>query len=276
MINRTTLFAYLRKAPFGGRLTQEQVDGVESILGAMNNRLFKDLRHVAYILATAFHETGGKMIPVREGFADSDAKARKIVARRKYGKPDPVTGHVYYGRGHVQLTWAENYATMGRLLSEDLVGHPDLALDPDISAEILVEGMTKGLSTKGDFTGKCVENYFNDTTNDPVGARAVVNGRDKAQLIATYHKAFLDALKAASTDTPQPADVEPEDAEPDGGTLFKDKTTLGGIGAMISTGGLGFLTAIDNPWAVVAVGIVAIAVILFLTGRLEIRRKAGA
>lgn len=33
-INRTTLFAYLRKAPFGSSLSTDQVKGVEAILEA--------------------------------------------------------------------------------------------------------------------------------------------------------------------------------------------------------------------------------------------------
>ena len=44
-------------------------------------------------------------------------------------------------------------------------------------------GMMLGLSDRGDFTGKALEHYFNDTTDDPVNARRVVNGEDKALLI---------------------------------------------------------------------------------------------
>lgn len=276
-LDHQTFFAYARRAPFGGRLTQAQVDGIKSIFDEIPRELGKDLRKVAYILATAFHETGGRMVPVREGFAKSDAAARKIVARRKYGAEDPGTGQVYYGRGHVQLTWKENYARMALHLREpDLVPDPDIALEPAISAQILVEGMSRGVTGKGDFTGKALEDFFNDHVDDPVGARAIVNGRDKAQLIASYHKNFLDALEAASLKTPQPLDVDPEASQPDGETLMKDKTTIGYVTTALSTGGLGFLTGIDNPWAVLAVAVVGIGVILYLTGRFKIRREAGA
>lgn len=194
-MNHVAFFGAIRSSLFHGKLTTAQVAGIESIL-KITSRI-TDRRHVAYMLATAYHETGEKMVPVREGFASTDAGARKIVAKYKYGAPDPVTGHVYYGRGHVQLTWAANYKTMGKLLGVDLYNNPDLALDPDLSARILMEGMLLGQSGKGDFTGKSLEDYFNACTDDPVGARRIINGTDKASKIASYHAAFLMALRAS-------------------------------------------------------------------------------
>lgn len=272
--NRETLFAYLRKAPFGGRLTQAQVDGVNAVLKAWDDSNAADVRCLAYILATAFHETGGTMQPVREGFAKTDAGARKVVANRKYGKPDPVTGYVYYGRGLVQLTWAANYKTMGSKLLVDLYRKPDMALQPDISADILVTGMLDGM-----FTGKRVSDYFTVGSADPVRARQVVNKMDKADLIAGHYTRFLAALEAASAPV-TPKDVVAKDAKPDGGNLAKDKTVLGFLSSVASAGGLGVFAGIDNPWAFGAVAfailIGAIGAWLFLSGRLEIRRKAGA
>lgn len=276
-MNKATFFQYIRRSPFGGRLTESQVEGINAILSTCDDFMLKDLRHIAYILATAFHETGGRMVPVREGFAKTDAAARKIVAKYEYGKPDPITGHVYYGRGHVQLTWARNYKTMGALVGEDLYNHPDLALDPDISAHILVEGMIRGQSLKGDFTGKSLDQYFNGAINDPVGARRIVNGTDKAQLIATYHKAFLDALEASQEDD-VPDDVVPEEAKPDRPNLLTDKTTLGAAGGFIGMGGLSFLDNINTGWAFAAFFfaiLAAVGVFLFCTGRLQIVKKGG-
>lgn len=271
--NRTTFFAYIRKAPFGGRISQSQIDGIESIIAAFDETGEKSKRFLAYILATAFHETGGRMQPVREGFAKTDAAARKIVAKRSYGVP-AENGKVYYGRGHVQLTWPKNYKTMGGILNEDLYNNPDLALDPEISASILVEGMLRGKSARGDFTGKALEDYFNDETNDPVGARRIVNGTDKAQLIAGYYKNFLDALTQAK-DSAVPEDVQPHEAEADKPSLMKDKTLMGGISAVAGSGAVGALTAIDSPWAFLAFFVLAVGAFLFLTGRLKIAYKAG-
>ncbi|WP_342641723.1 hypothetical protein [Rhodoligotrophos ferricapiens] len=75
-INRETFFAYVRRAPFGGRLTQQQVDGLNAILGAWqawpDN---KNPRHLAYILATVHHETGGMFARLRLSARLDDCRA---------------------------------------------------------------------------------------------------------------------------------------------------------------------------------------------------------
>lgn len=168
-----------------GNLVQGQVDGFNSILDRWEEKGLTDLRHLAYMLATSWHETAHTMQAIEEyGHGRGHT----------YGVPDPKTGKAYFGRGHVQLTWAENYKKMGALLGVDLYNKPELALDPVISVDILFEGMMKGLSGRGDFTGVALENYFNDQTNDPYNARRIVNGMDRAGLIAGHHYNFLEAL----------------------------------------------------------------------------------
>lgn len=276
-IDKKTFFAYCRRAPFGGRLTQQQVDGLTNILETAADNLGRvaTLPCLAYIFATAFHETGGRMEPVREGFAKTDVGARKVVASRKYGVVDPVTNHVYYGRGYVQITWAENYKRLGTLLNYDLYRTPDLALQPHIAAELLVRGMTTGA-----YTGKKLLDYFTDEHADPRGARRIINGTDKADLIASYYEQFLGALRAADMKTPLPEDVTDAAAKPDKPTLATDRTTIGAITSGIGSLGLGSLVSvIDNPYALAAFGVAALLVgvgaILFLTGRLKIRHEGG-
>ena len=290
--DRKTFFDFARKAPFGNRLSQQQVEGVERILDVWDaEHLGSDPRWLAYILATAFHETGGKMVPVREGFATTDAGARHAVRGRRYARPDAVTGEVYYGRGDVQLTWAKNYRAMGSLLNLPLYEQPDLALDPEVSAKILVEGMLRGKSGRGDFTGKSLEDYFNATKDDPEGARRVINDTDKASLIAGYHHNFLDSIEEAQkvADKPctslvtgppilkMPEPIVAKDVA-DSRPLHKDQTALGGL--IAGLGGVAGLAGtlfnnISNPWAFAAFVVVAIGVALVLTGRVQIRYKAG-
>lgn len=270
-----TFFAYARRAPFGGRLTQMQVEGCEAVIAAWTGT---DDRQLAYILATAFHETGGKMQPVREGFAKTDAGARRAVAGRRYARE--VGGHVYYGRGLVQLTWVSNYRRMGQALGLDLVNNPDLMLDNGHSVRALILGMTDGMFSAGQTLGR----YFNATTDDPVGARRIVNGTDKASLIAGYHTAFLDSIKAARAEAarpfPAPAAVA-EAAAPDGADLKTDKTAVGGV--LAGLGGLGGIAAfaqpilqgIASPWAFAAFALIAVGVFLVLTGRVQIKRVGG-
>ena len=145
------------------------------------------------MLATSYHETAGTLQPIEE---QGHGRGRPYGQKRMldgsiYDLPD----RIYFGRGDVQLTWYENYERMGRLLDLPLLEQPELALQPEISARIMIEGMTRALSGRGDFTGLALEDFFNDRRDDPLQARRVVNGMDRAALIAGYHAKFLSALR---------------------------------------------------------------------------------
>jgi putative chitinase len=170
----TKLFNALRS--LSGSLSQIQVDSCNAILEAGNKHAITDVHQIAYILATAWHES--RLKPIEE-----IGKG----AGHAYGKL--VNSHAYYGRGFVQVTWKYNYATFGKLLNIDLVNHPELALQPDYAAEIIVLGMKNGL-----FTGKRLSNYFTATSQDPINARRIVNGLDCSELIAGYYKHILSEL----------------------------------------------------------------------------------
>src|SRR5208282_5987635 len=100
-----------------------------------------------------------------------------------YGEPCGSWKQVYYGRGLVQLTWWANYARADARLhdlgaldpDQDLEMTPDLALDPNIAAAILIFGMTEGW-----FTDRKLSDYFTATTTDFIQARRIVNGLDRA------------------------------------------------------------------------------------------------
>ena len=197
----------------GGSLSQQQANGINTVLSAPEASGW-DRRWLAYALATAWHETGGRMQPVREGFAASDENAIRAVTRlfeqgrisRNYAARDPETGQSYYGRGLVQLTHRANYARAGRELGLPLDEQPDLALEPDVSAAILLRGMEHGW-----FTGKKLADYFGVAVSDPVGARRIVNGTDRADLIAGYHARIVAALaveqRVPSVPPPPPHDM---------------------------------------------------------------------
>lgn len=183
-INKGKFYSVVR-AVFGS-LKQSQVDGFEAVLNAWNVYGLTDLRWLAYMLATDYHETAATMQAIGE-YGKGKGRA--------YGKPHPKTGKIYYGRGLVQLTWYDNYLKMGKLLGVDLVNNPELALQMDIAVQIMFEGMTTGKSFKGDFTGKHLGNYFNKSTEDWEGARRIINGNDKKKLIAGYATSFYNALQ---------------------------------------------------------------------------------
>lgn len=181
MIDRDYFYAKVRQAVFGNNLTQKQVNGTNFILDQWEARYGdRDLRWLAYCLATAKWETGHTMQPIEEWGHG---------AGHPYGVRDPKTGQVYDGRGDVQLTWFDNYMKMGGLLGIDLVNHPEYALDPKIAADIMFIGMIDG-----DFTSKKLGDYFNETTDDPVNARRIINGLDHAGDIAAIYRGFLLGL----------------------------------------------------------------------------------
>ncbi|MEZ5832111.1 MAG: glycoside hydrolase family 19 protein [Dongiaceae bacterium] len=181
MINRTFFFDQARKTLFDGKLKQSQVDGLSAILDTWEDGYAKkDDRWLAYMLATAHHETDRTMQPIREYGRGKN---------RKYGIPDPDTGQVYYGRGFVQLTWRANYEAMSKLVKDDLVADADLALRPDYASIIMFEGMIRG-----SFTGRKLATYFNPEKEDWGNARRIINGTDKANTIASYGKGYYAAI----------------------------------------------------------------------------------
>lgn len=179
-MNLPVFFNKIRHSLFSGKLTEGQVQGIESILHQWDKSGYTDPRWLAYILATAFHETARTMQPIEEF-----GKGKGY----DYGVPDKDTGKIYYGRGHVQLTWIKNYVYWSHRLGVDLVNKPEDALLPSVSTYILIHGMVDGT-----FTGRKLGRYFTDTLEDSVNARRTVNGTDKAQLIASYYRKFLDAI----------------------------------------------------------------------------------
>lgn len=186
MIDRKKFFDYARAKLFAGILTQGQVDGMNAVLDEWERRDLTDLRWLAYMLATDKHETNATMQAVREAYWLSEDW------RRSHLRYWP-----YYGRGLVQLTWRENYEKMARFLDLPLVDQPDLALDLANAVTIMFEGMLRAETGVGDFTNRSLEEFFNATTDDPLGARRIINGTDKAPLIAGYHYDFLAALNGA-------------------------------------------------------------------------------
>lgn len=47
-------------------------------------------------------------------------------------------GYLYRGRGYIQLTGKNNYERIGEVIGEDLVGNPDLLLNPDIAKKATI------------------------------------------------------------------------------------------------------------------------------------------
>lgn len=181
-------FDILRKELFGGSLSESQVQALNFLVEACRVSVMS-YPETAYALATVYHETGvpvkGKgivrtMQPVKEAGSDAYLKGKRY--------------YPYIGYGYVQLTWKVNYEKVGKLIGVDLIAHPEKALEPEIAAKIMTGGMLNGWFTGVGFRRKRPVSKYNRTAY--IRARAIINGTDKAGLIADYAMVFERALRS--------------------------------------------------------------------------------
>jgi hypothetical protein len=176
-------------------LTQRQTDRLNAYL-TFAERLKLNKHWLAYIMATVYHETGVSINGVMQRFIpveETGKGAKRPYGKRiKYdGKAYTDTNNLYYGRGDVQLTWYEVYQKAERVLAiKGLWANPAMALEDATAMDIAVRGMIIGL-----FTGRKLSSYDNkDGTFNYKAARAIINGSDKADLIAGYAQKFYEAM----------------------------------------------------------------------------------
>lgn len=208
-------FDVVRAELYGGIINQSQVDGFNYLLAVWERHFEKNnprdgTNWLSYCLATVYHETAYTIQPI-----DEYGKGKG----KKYGEPAGPYKLIYYGRGFPQLTWWENYCKGRDNIKKrysiicDLEKEPQRMLEHEVSALVIYDGMVYGW-----FTGVSLQNYFNGTTEDPKNARKIVNGLDKADLIASYYWKFKKALvkvpdaavTAAKTDEAAAAAIEEE------------------------------------------------------------------
>ena len=184
-------------------------DGLEQFLTFMGNDAnLTDVRHVAYMMATVHHETGGTWLPIGE----------KNGANKWYGKPVTVScggknyTNRYYGRGYIQLTRTSDVANNGGLYHDigqklgmgcQLVAKPDLVTYPQIAYKIASQGMKDGWFRPRQTLFK----YINGNKRDYYNAREIINndkthpssviGLSIGMLIESYAKFFEASIRVA-------------------------------------------------------------------------------
>jgi len=100
---------------------------------------FRVLEENLHYSATALMRVWPSRFPnleVANQFAGNAEKiANKVYAGRMgNGDEESGDGWKYHGRGLIQLTGKDNYANCGSSLSVDLLGNPDMLLDPKYAA----------------------------------------------------------------------------------------------------------------------------------------------
>jgi len=174
------MFNWFKKKKVGFQIPERYDDGGYFQLIVDTAYKHKMLRNqLAYTLATAKHETNKTFLPVKEAYWLSEN-----------WRKENLRYYPWYGRGFVQLTWEVNYKKASNKLGVDLISNPKKAMDPEVSAEILIVGMLEGW-----FTGKKIGDYVSLSKSDFINARRVINGTDKAELIAKYAVYYDNMLK---------------------------------------------------------------------------------
>lgn len=183
-MNRGAFFSAIRSYMPLGRLTTAQVARINAVLDGLIARKL-ERNKAAYILGTAHHESDAWRTLTEY------ATGAAYEGRADLGNVYPGDGIKFKGRGLVQITGRKNYADWARRLKADLVNYPSLAGDLTYAVPILIDGMILGT-----FTGKKLADYFDATKSDWLRARKIINGTDKASLIAGHAMKYLEALNA--------------------------------------------------------------------------------
>lgn len=196
MILTKASFDILREELFRGSLTTSQVKAL-NFLVARCDQAGLTYPETAYALATVFHETDRTMLPIEERGSDKylskydTGKLAKDLGNTPEADGD---GQFYKGRGYVQITGKANYAKFAKILNLPLVLEPELALSTEVAAQIMIYGMLNGTFTGVGFRKRRPVVKYGKANY--VAARAIINGKDCAELIAGYAMIFEKALRS--------------------------------------------------------------------------------
>lgn len=206
-MNRSVFYDAVRTSLFAGKLSHSQVEGMDNLLDVWEAHFAKDTSvpnptdHLAYDLATAFHETGRTMQPITEygehAYFDKYEPGTRL--GEQLGNTVKGDGFRFRGEGHVQNTGRANAQKATKRLNElfnlgiDLVADPEKRRDPFVSAMSLFLGNKEGW-----WTGRKLGDYLKPGAPDFFDARRVVNSTDSAAKIAGYAAKFKVAVQAAA------------------------------------------------------------------------------
>ena len=161
----------------------------------------KDVRYVAYILATIKWETAHTFKPITEFGPSDDYFESNFGSNTDVGKNlgnvELGDGVRFKGRGYLILNGRKNYELMNEVLKlkdtdNDLLKNPEKALDPIIAYRIASYGMRNGFFTGGQWK---LSDFISDNKVDYESARQIVNGNDKAVAIADIARKFESILR---------------------------------------------------------------------------------
>ncbi len=162
---------------FKDQLTQTRLNNAKAILKyAVRIEGIYDIDQLSYILATAIHESCLLLVDDHQTNPKNNIKIPE--------KSEKITADQTKGHGYVQVTSVESYKNFNDVLAKrgiksDLVNHPSLVRDSKVATIVLVVGMKEGV-----FRKKKLNDFFNTTSRDFKGARAIITKPKEA--VADY------------------------------------------------------------------------------------------
>ena len=238
--DRKAFFDSVRGPLFQGSMTTGQVKGMERLLTVWEKHYSNlPMWELEYDLATSKHETGHTMQPIKERggrsyFNRYDIRFNPKKAK-ELGNVNPGDGFLFRGEGDVQNTGRRNARVSSERLNKkfnlnvDFEKIPDKLGEPILSAHCLFSGNNEGW-----WTGKKLSDYDNH-----IDRRRVVNGTDRAALIAGYADKFGKALEVSARQV-----TPTEKVVFDMGDSFKKIVSMLGSKGGIGAGLVGLLTSL--------------------------------
>lgn len=149
-----------------------------------DNRYNLTKPQLAYLLATVDYQTGGTFSadseePMPLGINDP----QDIVAQN-------LRASGFHGRGYAGLRGKDLYIGLSQVVGQDLVSNPGRLANPQVSYNVLIEGVMNGL-----FTGKRLDDYINPQKTDFYNARNIMSvDHNGAKDIMVLANRYLEEL----------------------------------------------------------------------------------
>lgn len=274
-MNWQAFFTSLRSNLFG-TMKQSHIDGCTVVLNTAQEH-GATLEQAAYILATAYGETGGRMEPIRENMNYSLSRARQVFSAKRLGpnfgalvgNPRAIANQLYNGMlgnrhgtddgwnfrggGLGQTTGRSNYAKGAEKFGMQPEAFAEWNMTLPGGAMYLTRGMLEGWTT-----GKKLSDYINENGIDYHNARRTWNGTFAADKYAGYARHFERALKAAGY-----VQQEPRQSGPVG-------AVVGAVTAVAASGGVASQVESIDPMIAMSI---ALGAILFLVVVIKLKGK---
>ncbi len=123
---------------FGGKLSDLQLECINLILDECEVNDVGDLRHIAFIFATAYHFTDNPHNSEQQILTPAIERGASFTLKGMAVYP-------YYSRGYCIIRGKHLYRRESERTTHDLIYDPDLLLIPSIASNSIVYGMANGV-----------------------------------------------------------------------------------------------------------------------------------